>query len=118
MSNIVSERPDPPATQVYAGAVPVTSVVCPSWCTVSQAEHLNDLPAWEGRVIHWSADASGDDWSVRHSDYTYSDGTPDPAEASEVHVEAPSEGMPPLAALRLADAVRKAAVQALGGGQG
>ena len=104
-------------TAIHAGAVPVTSVVCPNWCTVSQDEHLNDLPSWEGRVIHWSADVNGDEWSVRHSDFTFSDGTPDPSGSSEVNITAPTEGMPPLAALRFADAIRKAALEALGGGQ-
>ena len=80
-------------TAIHAGAIPVTSVVC--WCTVSQAEHLNDLPAWEGRVIYCSADVKGDDWSVRHSDYTFSDGTPEPNGSAEVAVLAPSEACRP-----------------------
>ena len=47
-------------------------IVCPSWCVISQEDHIADLPNWEGRVIHWSALTE----RVNHSSETYPDGTP------------------------------------------
>jgi hypothetical protein len=38
-----------PSTTVISSS---TEIVCPPWCTVSAAEHLEDLPNWEGTCIH------------------------------------------------------------------
>src|SRR5687768_14976099 len=100
-------------TAHYVGAIPVESVVCPAWCTISQEERLHGLPDWQGRVIHWSAEASGDNWSVRHADMTYSNGEPDPTNSPDLFITCTSEGVPAYAALRLAEAIRKAALEAL-----
>lgn len=32
------------------------TVVCPEWCTIPHAEHVDELPNWEGSVIHTSAE--------------------------------------------------------------
>jgi hypothetical protein len=31
-------------------------IKCPPWCVVPYQEHVDDLTAWEGLVIHWSDD--------------------------------------------------------------
>ena len=100
-------------TARHVGAMPIDSVDCPTWCTISQAEHLADLPNLEGFVIHWSAKASGQDWSVRHADMTFATGQPDPSEPPTLHVEV-GDTLTAYAALRFADAVRSAALEALG----
>lgn len=72
-------------------AVPSTvpiSIVCPPWCTVTHAEHVEDLPQLEGFVIHWS-DLSR---RVYHSCSTYIDGTPDPEEGPQVYFDPPKDG--------------------------
>lgn len=67
MSTIVSEPP------VYLTASPTPPAIkCPTWCVVSQEEHLHDLKCLEGRVMHASADDG-----VWHTSETYVDGTPD-----------------------------------------
>jgi hypothetical protein len=60
----------------YAGAIPVTSVVCPPWCTVTQQSHLDDLENWEGQCIHWNRARDTDAWYVDHVLSTFVDGTP------------------------------------------
>ena len=50
------------------------AIVCPDWCTVTQEDHVADLPNMDGFVIHWSA-SNG---LVRHSRAAYIDNTPDP----------------------------------------
>lgn len=75
-------------------AVPPTvpvSIVCPTWCTITREEHLEDLPQLEGFVIHWS-DLSQ---RVYHSSCTYIDGTPDPEEGPQVFFDPPT-GSPTL----------------------
>jgi hypothetical protein len=54
---------------------PLTTVVCPPWCSVSQSTHVRELH-WEGRAVHWSDARSGEGWEVRHTSYTEADGTP------------------------------------------
>ncbi len=58
------------------------AIVCPDWCTVPYLEHVDDLPNWEGFVIHWSAEVDG----VQHSSETYPDGTPAAHELPQVHI--------------------------------
>lgn len=60
------------------------TIVCPSWCVVPYAEHVEALPNWEGFVIHWSAETRG----VRHSRCAYVDNVPDPEEPPLVFVHA------------------------------
>jgi hypothetical protein len=78
---------------IYAGAIPVTSVVCPSWCTLTQQEHLEQLDNLEGRCIHYSFEVTARHWSVDHSSDTYVDGTPDPKDPPIVHLHSSSEGL-------------------------
>ena len=63
---------------------PVTSVVCPPWCNVSQSTHLREL-RWEGRAVHWSDARTGEGWEIRHTSSTNADGAVD-ADASQVYV--------------------------------
>lgn len=99
------------ATAHHVGAVPIETVVCPSRCTTSQAEHLADLPGWDGFVIHWSAKVEGEGWSVWHSSLTYSDGTPvEGPDGLQVHVGPIYEGLQPDESLRFANALREAAI--------
>ena len=97
-------------TTIHAGAIPVTSVVCPNWCTVSQEMHLGDLHNLEGRAIHWSADVEGKGWSVHFASDTYANGVVDMTDPPSVHVHSPGEGMSPDEALRFAAAVHEAAI--------
>ena len=57
---------------VIATHTPPT-IVCPPWCSVTQAEHVAELAQQEGFVIHHST--PGD---VQWSACTMPDGTPDP----------------------------------------
>lgn len=99
-------------TTIYAGTVPVTEVTCPSWCIVSQAEHLADLPAWEGCALHWSAETKGDGWTVRYATCTFVDGQLDPAAPPTVHVYGQLDTISPDEALNLARALHEAAIAA------
>lgn len=99
-------------TTIHAGAIPVTSVVCSPWCTVSQEMHLGDLRDMEGRAIHWSADVEGKGWSVHFASDTYANGVVDMTDPPSVHVLAPCEGMSPDESLRFAAAVHEAAIWA------
>jgi hypothetical protein len=75
----------------HVGAVEVTEVTCPAWCTEPQSEHLADLPAWDGRVLHRSAEQAGDGWEVQHGSYTFVDGSPADGEHPSVRVTVTSE---------------------------
>ncbi|MGC4111712.1 MAG: hypothetical protein QM747_15110 [Nocardioides sp.] len=78
-------------TTNFAGAIPVTSVTCPSWCQVTQQEHLDDLDGWEGRCIHWNRSRASTDldwrgdprWFVDHVASSWVDGSPDEEAPSE-----------------------------------
>lgn len=48
------------------GTTPVTGVVCPAWCSVTQSTHLREL-RWEGRALHWSDARTGEGWEIRHT---------------------------------------------------
>jgi hypothetical protein len=92
-------------TTVHVGAIPVTEVVCPRWCVVPQAEHLADLPNWEGRSLHWSADVTGGGWSVRHSRDAFANGVIEPSHPPLVFVNILAEALTPAAAVALAEAL-------------
>jgi prepilin-type processing-associated H-X9-DG protein len=58
------------------------TIVCPDWCRVSQADHINQLPEAEGSVIHYSTAHStngeeGHTFEVFLTRSAYTDGTPD-----------------------------------------
>lgn len=55
------------------GASPVSAVVCPAWCSVSQSIHLREL-RWEGRALHWSDARTGEGWEIRHTSATDAEG--------------------------------------------
>jgi hypothetical protein len=59
------------------------TIVCPPWCTVPYADHVADLPNWEGYVIHYSAERGG----VRHSRAAFVDNTIDPTDPPLVFVD-------------------------------
>ncbi|TYL55744.1 hypothetical protein FXB39_00605 [Nocardioides sp. BGMRC 2183] len=63
------------------------TITCPSWCTVPYEDHLADLPAWEGFVIH----RSDYERRVGHSCMAYIDGTLDPTNPPLVHLVVPHE---------------------------
>ena len=90
------------------GAVLVERVVCPSWCVVSQDDHLRELPNWEGRAIHWPADVTGDGWEVRQATVTFADGAPDdyPPVVNLVHTR---DELSPAAAIAFDEALIQAA---------
>ncbi len=55
------------------------TIVCPDWCTIPTDEHLADLRAWEGSVIHHSAAVKvSHHFHVSCSRLAYPDGTPQP----------------------------------------
>jgi hypothetical protein len=78
---------------------PVSTVTCPSWCTVSPSEHLAQL-RWEGRTVHWSERRHGDGWQVRAGSVVDASGER-PDAAAELHVTT-SESLSPAAAEALA----------------
>jgi hypothetical protein len=47
----------------------VTTVGCPTWCSVSTSTHQRELP-WEGRAVHWSDTRTGEGWEIRYSTAT------------------------------------------------
>jgi hypothetical protein len=55
------------------GATPLSAVVCPAWCSVSQSTHLREL-RWEGRALHWSDARTGEGWEIRHTSATDAEG--------------------------------------------
>ncbi len=57
------------------GTTPLTAVVCPAWCSVSQSTHLREL-RWEGRALHWSDARTGEGWEIRHTSASDVDGHP------------------------------------------
>ena len=65
-------------------ATPVTSVLCPPWCNVSQSTHLREL-RWEGRAVHWSDARAGEGWEIRHTTATDAQGDAEAA-AAQVYV--------------------------------
>ena len=91
-------------------AVPDTRppIVCPDWCTVPYQEHVDDLPNWEGFVIHWSAEVDG----VRHSSETYPDGTLAAHEPPQVHIYDRDDQMTPDDAERFARRILAAVAEA------
>ena len=97
------------AAPVFRAAVPVASVTCPSWCNVSQQEHLDGLFDSEGLVLHWSSHLTTKGGEVWVSSTTYADGTPVEGEAARVgfltSFSAWDEGMPTDAAQDLAQAI-------------
>jgi hypothetical protein len=96
----------------YVGAVVITEVVCPPWCIEPQSEHLNELPAWEGRAIHHSAEQAGDGWEVQHSTYTFADGQLADGEAPLVRATVKVEHLTVDEARRFAEAVLAACDEA------
>jgi hypothetical protein len=85
------------------------TIVCPPWCTIPYAEHVGDLPAWEGYVIHYSATRDG----VRHSRAAFVDNEIDPTEPPLVYVVAnAADGMELEAAESLARAILAAVAEA------
>lgn len=79
------------SAETHVGAVVVTAVKCPPWCTEPQSEHLADLPAWEGRVLHLSAEQTGEGWEVQHGSYTFADGAPADGQQPSVRVTVTAE---------------------------
>ncbi|HWI43274.1 MAG TPA: hypothetical protein VNS81_06610 [Nocardioides sp.] len=61
-------------------------IICPSWCTVTYAEHVADLPNQEGFVIHRSAGRDG----VSHSRCAYVDNVLEPGTEPQIFVDGPS----------------------------
>ena len=57
------------------GAVPVSTITCPPWCSVSQGTHQREL-RWEGRALHWSDARTGEGWEIRHTSATDTEGNP------------------------------------------
>ena len=53
------------------------TVVCPDWCTTPHAEHVDELPNWEGSVIHANTERVVAGCRVALSRLAYPDGTPD-----------------------------------------
>ena len=59
------------------------TIVCPSWCVVPYAEHLEDLPNWDGFALHRGrehrlAPVLAPDAVAQTASMTYIDGTPGP----------------------------------------
>jgi hypothetical protein len=52
------------------------TVVCPSWCTVTEAEHVAELLDQEGHVVHHSDETAGDGWSPHFTSWSTPDGRP------------------------------------------
>jgi hypothetical protein len=67
------------------GGTTVSTVACPSWCSVSTTTHQRELH-WESRAVHWSDARTGDGWEIRHSTATDAAGTP-AEDAPRLYVE-------------------------------
>jgi hypothetical protein len=57
------------------GTSPISTIVCPAWCSVTQSTHQREL-RWEGRALHWSDARTGEGWEIRHTSATDSEGQP------------------------------------------
>lgn len=65
----------------------VPPILCPAWCTVTRKQHIDDLEALEGRVIHWGAERGGEQGcSIQLATTTYVDGTPDPTDETHLFI--------------------------------
>ena len=53
------------------------TVVCPEWCTIPHTEHVDELPNWEGSVIHTNTERVVAGCRVALSRLAYPDGTPE-----------------------------------------
>jgi len=58
------------------------TIVCPAWCKLSEADHLEQLPETEGCLIHYSTThtttgAEGHTFEVFLTRTAYTDGSPD-----------------------------------------
>ena len=73
---------------------------------------MRELPNWDGRAIHWSADVTGDGWEVRHAAVTFADGVPDPEDAPMVNLSCNGGKLSPAAAIAFAEALIRAAQEA------
>lgn len=62
---------------------PVPDIKCPSWCTVSPAEHVIEFDRWGGCAIHQSKEIDG----VSHSCSSLADNTPDPTDPPLVFLD-------------------------------
>lgn len=72
------------------------TVVCPSWCTVTQAQHIEQLDGLEGRVIHWSSTRKlGPDFEARLAQTATPEGVEDPDEPTTIHMEDHPETLSP-----------------------
>jgi hypothetical protein len=69
-------------------------IVCPSWCAVAEAQHVDELASLEGGVLHIGESASivaDDSFEVQLIASRLVDGTPDP-EDPEVRVRLSLQG--------------------------
>lgn len=83
-------------------------IVCPAWCVVPAEDHIADLQAWEGYVIHWSGDSTG----VRHSEFAHADGPQNPSEPPLIFVDDDVTGITLDQAQTLAEAILAAVKEA------
>jgi hypothetical protein len=81
-------------------------IVCPTWCVISQGEHVADLNNQEGMVLHWSKD--GD---VRLGTCAFPDGALDPESPPLVFGSVSADGITLDDAERLAQALLTAVQQ-------
>lgn len=84
------------------------TIVCPSWCTTTYAEHLASLSNLEGFVIHHGA--LDDD--VRFSRLSYVDGAIDPSDPPLLYVERNADGITLEDAEQLAQSILAAVKEA------
>lgn len=57
-----------------------TEIVCPTWCTVSAAQHIEELSNWEGSCLHQGTFWEGGGHKLLLATTTWPDGSPDEAE--------------------------------------
>ena len=80
------------------------AIVCPPWCRITEEEHQQELPEWEGFVIHHSRLLDPQRWSMSLAQTTFVDGRPAPERDGEVHLFIGDDLYVPAEALALVEA--------------
>jgi hypothetical protein len=82
-------------TYIVATTTPPT-IVCPPWCVMSESEHIDELPDWDGCVLHRSGNRGiAPDSQARAYLAATPDGTPEGDNPLTIHLGETPEAMTP-----------------------
>lgn len=99
-------------TTVAPSSATTPAILCPSWCTDTLEEHVTQIEAYEGFVIHHSPNREEDNWFVYHGRSSFPDGRLDPDDPPQVTAAYHGDFLSPDAAERFARAILAAVEEA------